>query len=256
MLAFESSRARRALGGVALGACSLFWPAFGWAQAPAVEPPPPEQTGDAEAPDAPSRHVNLTGAPAMDLSTPAPPPPVAREYHQHEGFYLRLGGGIGALAGSVDTDTLELESAGVTLDGEALMGFSPAPGLALGAGAIGSLQLSGDWELKDGGGSANADLTTLLLGLFADGFPEPKKGWHAGGMLGLAIASFEAPGGENGSDALGVGGALWGGYDVWVAPEWSIGGALRLEALRATNAEDDATISALEVTFAVSVLYH
>ncbi|HWO12597.1 MAG TPA: hypothetical protein VNN80_24035 [Polyangiaceae bacterium] len=201
--------------------------------------------------------MNVTGAPAMDLSTPEPAEAVGRTFHVHEGFYLRLGGGFGVTWANLDVGTASLDSTGVTLDGEALIGFSPGPGLALGAGALGSLQLSGDWELEDGGGATtNADLTTLLLGLFADGYPEPKQGWHVGGMIGLAVTSFEAPGGENGSDALGVGGAVWGGYDVWVAPEWSIGGALRVEALRATNSDDDATVSSIETTFAVTVLYH
>ena len=118
------------------------------------------------------------------------------------------------------------------------------------------LQLSGDWESDDFGGSTSADLTTLIVGPFADGYPDPKKGWHFGGMLGLAIASFDTPGGNDGSDGFGVGGAAWAGYDVWVAPEWSIGGALKINALRATDSDDDLTISSIGAQFAVSVLLH
>src|SRR5262245_8488410 len=163
MLAFESRRARRALSVAAVGAGSLFWSALGWAQAPASEPSPPEPepapAGNAEpAPAQPSGHMNLTGAPSMDLSTPPPPEPVGRTYHQHEGFYMRLGGGFGYLAANAETDTIDLESSGVTLDFEALAGGSPGPGFAIGGGVLGSLQLSGDWESDDFAGSQSGDL--------------------------------------------------------------------------------------------------
>jgi hypothetical protein len=250
MLAFESKRARRALGAAAMGLGSLFWSALSWAQAPAstpaADPPPPE----------PSGRVNLTGAPTIDLSTPPPPEPVGRTYHQHEGFYLRLGGGFGYLAANAETDTVDLESSGLTLDFEALVGGSPGPGFAIGGGILGSLQLSGDWESDDFAGSTSGDLTSFIIGAFADGFPDPKKGWHVGGLVGLASVSVDPPGGDDGSDALGFGGAAWVGYDAWVAPEWSIGGALRLDALRATDSDDDLTISSIGVQLAVSVLYH
>lgn len=258
MLAFESKRARRALGGAVVGAGSLFWSALSWAQDPEPEPVEPAPVEPApNAPSAePSGRVNLTGSPTIDLSTPPPPEPVGRTYHQHEGFYLRLGGGFGYLAANVETDVVDLDSSGASLDFEALVGGSPAPGFAIGGGVIGSLQLSGDWEVNGASGSESGDLTSFLVGAFADGFPDPKKGWHVGGLIGLASVSFDTPGGNDGSDALGFGGAAWVGYDAWVAPEWSIGGALRLDALRATDSDDDLTISAVGVRLAVSVLYH
>ena len=259
MLAFESGRALRALGGAAVGLGSLFWSALSWGQAPSPEPPPPEPVPVEPAPSAPAEpagRVNLTGSPGMDLSTPPPPEPVGRTYHQHEGFYLRLGGGFGYLAANTETDTVDLESNGISLDFEALVGDSPGPGFAIGGGIIGSLQLSGDWESDDLPGSASADLTTLLLGAFADGYPDPKKGWHVGGMVGLASASFDTPGGNDSSDALGYGGAAWVGYDAWVAPEWSIGVALRLDAMRATDSDDDLTMSSVGARRGVSALWH
>ena len=258
MLAFESKRALRALGGAVVGSGSLCWSALSWAQTP---PEPPPETAPVEpAPNAPSAEpagrVNLTGAPTIDLSTPPPPEPVGRTYHQHEGFYLRVGGGFGYLAANVETDTFDLESNGISLDFEALVGGSPGPGFAIGGGIIGSLQLSGDWESDDFAGSASADLTTLLIGAFADGFPDPKKGWHVGGMIGLATASFDTPGGNDGSDALGIGGAAWVGYDAWVAPDWSIGPALRLDAMRATDSDDDLTISSVGARLTLTALWH
>jgi hypothetical protein len=266
MLAFESACSRGALSralhrpGVwaVLGACSVFVPGLASAQsattptAPAAEEPagtpPPEQRG----------HINLTGSsPVIDLTTPKPGPPVGRSYRQHEGFYVRVGGGIGSLlSANIDQGPNEFSSGGVTLDFEALVGGSPASGLSIGGGVLGSLQLSGDWESDAITGSQNADLTTLIIGPFADGYPHPRGGFHVGGLLGLATVSFDAPGGGDGTNALGFGGAGWLGYDAWVAPEWSIGGALRLDALRATNSDDDVTVSKVGLTLALTVLYN
>src|SRR5690606_9717137 len=150
------------------------------------------------------------------------------------GFYVRVGGGLGTLGADYDTSLVEASSSGVSLELEALVGGSPASGLSLGGGVLASLQLGGDWEADDIVGTQSANLTTLIIGPFADGYPNRRDGWHFGGRIGLASVSFDGPGGGDGSDALGIGGAGWVGYDFWVAPEWSIGAALRIDALRAT----------------------
>jgi hypothetical protein len=255
MLACESRRALRALSGVGIMTGVLLVAGVALAQTPpsegtAVEPaaPPPAD---------PEPRINLTGSasPTIDLSTPPPPPRVLREYHRHEGFYLRMGGGLGYLGASLDTDVSdEFDSSGMGLNFELLVGGGPAPGLAIGGAVLGSVQLFGDWEADDIPGSTSGDLTTFIIGPFADGYPDPNGGWHLGGMLGLATASFDVPGGDDGVNGIGFGGAGWVGYDVWVAPEWSMGGALRLDALRATD--DDVSISSLGITLAISVVYN
>jgi hypothetical protein len=225
-----------------------------------AQTPPP--AGDVAEPPAgepaePSPRINLTGeaSPTIDLSTAPPPPRVGREYHRHEGLYVRVSGGLGALLGAnVDNGVTEFSADGATLDFEALVGGGPAPGFSLGGGLLGSLQLSGDWEADSVVGTSNADLTTFIIGPFADGFPDPNGGWHLGGLLGLATASFDSPGGGDGETAIGFGGAGWLGYDVWVAPDWSVGGELRFDALRATD--DDVTISKVGGTLSLSVLYN
>lgn len=231
------------------GTCGL-----GWAQTVSAQEPPAESGEGESAEPAPPPAINLTGG--MDLTTPAPGPAVGRTFHQHEGFYGRLNAGLGTLLhASVDAGPLEFTSGGLTLNFDLLLGGSPAPGFSLGGGVLGSLQMSGDWELE-GGGSAggNGDLTTLIVGPFADGFPNAKDGWHFGGLVGLARVAFDAPGDAESDDAFGVGGAFWAGHDVWVAPEWSVGGLLRLDALRASK--DDVTTTAVGLTLMFSVLYN
>jgi hypothetical protein len=254
MLAFQSAPRRATLGAV-VGACFVLVPGLAWAQSATTPAAPPS---DAPAAPEPREHINLTGSsPTIDLSTPKPGPPVGRTYRQHEGFYVRVGGGLGSLlSASVDQGPVDSSSSGVTLELEALVGGSPASGLSIGGGLLASLQLSGDWDADGIVGSQSANLTTILVGPFADGYPHPRGGFHLGGLLGLASVAFDGPGGDGGSDALGVGGAGWVGYDAWVAPEWSIGGELRLDALRATNSDDDLTISKVGATLAVTVLYN
>jgi hypothetical protein len=263
MLACESGCGRGALTvAVCALACAgaVFMPGVAAAQSATTPTSPPADANAAQSAAAPEPrgHINLTGSsPTIDLSTPKPAGPVGRTYRQHEGFYVRVGGGIGSLlSANVDQGPFDSSSGGVTLELEALVGGSPASGLTIGGGLLAGFQLSGDWEADDVVGTQSADLTTIIVGPFADGYFHPRGGFHAGGLLGLASVGFEAPGGGGGSDALGVGGAGWLGYDAWVAPEWSIGGVLRLDALRATNSDDDVTISKVGLTLGFTVLYN
>jgi hypothetical protein len=221
-------------------------------------PAPADASATAAAePAEPSPHIDLTGnSHKIDLATPPPPAPIERKFRQHEGFYLRVGGGLGAINADFDQPAFDASSGGTSLELEALVGGSPASGLSIGGGLLAGLQLGGDWDADQVVGTTSANLTTLIIGPFADGYPHPRGGWHFGGLLGLANVSFDGPGGGDGSDALGVGGAGWAGYDVWVAPEWSIGASLRIDALRATNSDDDVTISKVGGTLSVSVLYN
>lgn len=245
----------RTVGSLGLGL--MLSVAMGLAVSPAAaqDPAPPTTPSEEPAPPAdPPPAINLTGAPTIDLSTPAPGAPVDRKFRQHEGFYLRLDVGLGSLlSANVDSPLGELSSSGLTLDYDLLIGGSPAPGFTVGGGVLGGLQMSGDWEVE-GGGTGSGDLVTLIVGPFADGFPDSKGGWHFGGLVGLARVALDAPGDDADDDAFGFGGAFWGGHDIWVAPEWSVGGLLRLDALRASK--DDVTTTAVGLSLMFSVLYN
>jgi hypothetical protein len=254
MLACQSRRALRALSGVGVMTGVLLVAGAALAQTAPPEGAVEEPAGPP--PADPEPRINLTGSasPTIDLTTPPPPERVLREYHRHEGFYMRVSGGLGYIGANLDTDTaVELESSGAALELELLVGAGPAPGLAIGGALLGTLQLSGDWEADGIPGGTSGDLTTFIIGPFADGYPDPNGGWHLGGAIGLATASFDVPG-DDGVNAVGVGGAGWLGYDVWVGPEWSMGGALRLDALRATD--DDVVISELGASLMLSVVYN
>ncbi|HTV22966.1 MAG TPA: hypothetical protein VMG12_29955 [Polyangiaceae bacterium] len=255
MLAGESARGRAVLGGMVVAGFVGAIPGLALAQTPAPSAEAPAAA--AAEPAEPAPHIDLTGGShKIDLAAPPPPAPVGRSYRMHDGFYVRVGGGLGTLGADVDQAGFDASSGGVSMELEALVGGSPAAGLTIGGGVLAGLQLGGEWEADGIVGSQSANLTTFIIGPFADGHPMPSDGWHVGGLLGLASVSFDGPGGGDGSDALGVGGAGWVGYDFWVAPQWSIGAALRIDAMRATNSDDDLTISKLGGTLSVSVLYN
>ncbi len=99
----------------------------------------------------------------------------------------------------------------------------------------------------------------LLIGPFVDGFPNPKRGFHVGGTLGLAGVSFSKLGAaDERREANGFGGAVWIGHDFWVADEWSIGPSLRfLTTITQDKTKDtDLTVTSRALTLMVTALYH
>jgi hypothetical protein len=197
----------------------------------------------AEPETAPST-INLTGRPTMDLSTPPAPALVGRTYQVHQGFYVRVNAGIGGfIAGESQSGSARVNTAGVTLDYDILIGGGPAPGFSIGGAVVGSFQLSGNWQTDGDRDAGNSNLSTFIIGPFVDGFPDSKGGWHMGGMAGLARAGFEEPFTGDDRSAVGFGGAFWVGHDVWVGPEWSVGGLLRTEASHTQNSDDDVSVN-------------
>jgi hypothetical protein len=59
------------------------------------------------------------------------------------------------------------------------------------------------------------------------GYPNPRGGFHSGGMLGASVAHLTSNSAFGVDNAYGFGLATWLGYDCWVADQWSVGGLLR-----------------------------
>jgi hypothetical protein len=191
--------------------------------------------------------------PSIDVTVAPPPAPVQRTYQVHEGFYLRADLGLGTLSSDLSGPGPDLSSSGMELEGDLLVGAGLAPGVTLGGGLLYATQLSGDWDIEDTDLTAsNGDLSTFIVGPFIDGFPNAKDGWHFGGLAGLAIAQFDPGEPLDSSTALGFGGSVWAGHDFWVAPEWSVGGLIKVSALRATD--EDITASKLSFSLNFTAL--
>jgi hypothetical protein len=199
-----------------------------------------------------AQDLQIDPRPSIDVSVAPPPAPVQRTYQIHEGLYVRAALGLGLLGADLSSDAggPDLSSGGLELQADLLVGGGPSPGLTIGGGLQYATQLTGDWEVEDTELEiASGDLSTFVIGPFVDGYPTPNDGWHFGGLAGLALASFDA--GADGETALGFGGSAWLGHDVWVAPEWSLGGMLKLGALRASKDDVAVTKLSLSVLFTV-----
>jgi len=218
---------------------------------PPAAPPPPAPPG----PVATTR----PGAPGNDLP-PLPPPPKGSRLH--DGFYLRLALGLGFSGARVSSDASAIADysfAGGGAAADVWLGGTPLPGLALGGGlSIASMKsttrrIDGESHAGDVAGDAE------LLGFFIDGFPDAERGFHVGGMAALA-ASHTKIDGSSKDDFNGGGGGLaaWLGYDMWVSPQWSLGGMLRFSGALARDDHDDVKYQTSfgGVALSFTALYH
>ncbi len=148
--------------------------------------------------------------------------------HYHDGFYLRLGLGMGYFTTSVTVDpapavTRDVKITGLAIVGEFLLGGTPAPGFVIGGGSMGasvpSAKLEVDGQQVD---TASDNVALSMLGIFMDVYPDPSAGLHIQGMVGFAQLSSND---DNNSDdnPTGLGLALGIGNEWWVGEQWGIG---------------------------------
>jgi hypothetical protein len=200
-------------------------------------------------------------------------PPVApardrRGQFTHDGFYLRMGVGLGGGSANISTNrdyapNFKVGGAGLALN--LWIGGTPWRGIALG----GLLSLQG---MKDGNAVVEGDETdedvqaTLgMLGVFIDAFPDPQRGLHLGGSLALAglnadadAKSFEQRYGVEDYKGGGLGVSGWIGYMGFVGQEWSLGGMLQLSGVVTGQNEDDVERrgSGWGLSLSFTALYH
>ena len=99
-----------------------------------------------------------------------------------------------------------------------------------------------------------------FIGPFVDYFPNPRTGLHFGATVGLAGplasgSSDSTSSSDKKSAGPGIGGIVFGGYDIWIADQWSIGASARLLVL---GGNDDFGVkhTAIIPHILVSALYH
>ncbi len=154
---------------------------------------------------------------------------------------------------------------------ELLIGGTPGGGVVVGGGFVGQeisdpkieIELDGEEVGDDDFDSDNA-LGMILLGPFVDWFPNPLGGAHVGAMIGVAaIGLSNGDQDDENESSTGWGGSLWGGYDFWVANQWSLGAEGRIGYLSthrdfADYPVIDADLDDRGLTFEVlfTALYH
>jgi hypothetical protein len=195
-------------------------------------------------------------------------------YHEHDGFYLRVSVGGASLDVQRHTDTGASGSVAFAGDGSRIQGASLFTELSAGATPLRGFVVAATLlfngvpatELRMASGSRidlGTPLVFAMLGPTVDVFPDPARGFHVGGGIGLATSTagvedpvFSTIGG------LGAGLTLALGYDVWTGDDWSVGLAARGivaridgqdEAEKGVGHEHDVISSA---SIAMTLLYH
>lgn len=198
-----------------------------------AEPERPDCAIPVRGPEPPRPHVCLSLA----------PPTRDREY-QHDGYYLRVGPIGGVLGASLGRES----ASGAAYGAELAAGMTLATGVVVGLGSA---------LLHAPAPSQPLDAMTLWqLGPFVVVYPDPLRGWRAAVSISPSVIALHAPG-EDASGA-GVGGALWLGYDAFVAPDWSFGVAAGGFLGFASAQRQDARVAlrARALALTASVLWH
>ncbi|HVW29855.1 MAG TPA: hypothetical protein VHC69_31040 [Polyangiaceae bacterium] len=151
------------------------------------------------------------------VPSPCLQPPSA--YH-HDGFYLRISAGLHYASFTGDGKSTDVSVHGFTSASMIAIGGTPGDGVVVG-GAFRAEQVRGTLHgaPKPEG---NATATVGQIGLFMDWFPKPSDGWHAGGLIALGVVSLSDSQLADQSGAA-FAASVFGGYDFWIGPEWSLG---------------------------------
>jgi hypothetical protein len=171
----------------------------------------------------------------------------------HDGFYMHAGAGLGyynlSWSGGGDQSL-----SGLTKSFAFLIGGSVIPGLAVGGGFTIDHASSPTYTVNDQE-TELADVSQMLLsiGPFVDFYPDPKGGLHFQGMVGWGGMETSSSGNVGGSDPTGLVLTLGGGYNFFLADEWSVGALARLSY--ASLSLNDVDYSALSPALLVDLTY-
>ena len=193
---------------------------------------PARALGQAEAMPA---YPGTSGAPLyVSQILPAPP----KGDYVHDGLYFRYAVGPTYLRVTGDGPAGSIATGGVGIGEVLAIGGTPAPGLVIAGAAVAHLAVDGSQAVVNLG----------EYGLLADWFPDPGGGWHVGGSIGLGSLDYA----RNDDDTRGysVGGTVFGGYDVWVAPQWSVGALLAATLSPRVGMQDAGPLDPLELMLA------
>lgn len=170
--------------------------------------------------------------------------PLDPSAHLHDGFYLRLAGGIGAFSDYITVNTNQFALDGDELNEGDASGFSGAtevaagatilPGLVVGLGIYTNIAPAPEAEttLSNSASFEFAPSQLAIIAAFTDYYPFVKKGLHV--QVGIGLATYvmgtghldDAAAGAPKASAhtgLGTGVMLGAGYEAWIGEQWGMG---------------------------------
>jgi hypothetical protein len=182
-------------------------------------PPEPNPPVEAEPP--------VTPPPAAaEPEPPAPPPPVASGPRPtRQGFYLRLGLGLGLRRDGISGGT-EGTVSGFGFAGELAAGGTLFPGFVVGGALYSDLASSPTFKGNNGAEVEFGSAHLTMFGAMADWYLTPEEsGFHLQAALTFAVVAvdYKAAGVSVGRDASGIGAILGVGYEWPIADEIGIG---------------------------------
>jgi hypothetical protein len=228
---------------------------------PPTSPPvsPPVEIGPASPPVEPPAAPPPPPAEPTSATPVEPPGPVYQPL-EHRGFYdaQMFGAGVIGLVGDGPGGPASLVGAGGSV--AVLMGGTPLRGLAV--GGLARVTMAGGMTFHGGplvtasvtpasGGapsapfpvSGNSSATLTEIAPFLDWFPDPASGWHLGASAGLGILDVRDDAGESMSSTT-FAGSIFGGYQRWVGPHYSVGVVGVLSGATRAGFQSDETSSA------------
>jgi len=200
---------------------------------------------------------------AQAQTSPVPPAAADPSARRHDGFYLRLGLGGGALdaefsGGQPETPDAKADGGAVLLD--ILVGGTPVRGLVLGGGYHIAVATEPDFEVGTTYTGKGGAVGQGVVGPFVDFFPDDEGGFDVGMLAGMAIVSMNTPrifGQGVELDHRGFGASGWAGYTLWLADQWSLGVGARVTWTTTVNTESsDQKGAALSYGAVMTAIYH
>ena len=215
-----------------------------------------------------------------DAETPTASPPPVKRVRNHDGFYLRMGLGLGPLFGTMQYDvnatSTIFDSLGLSEQIELAAGGTVSPGVVIGGGFFGALSVSPMYSWTANGQDrrvSGGTVTTEVIGPFIDVYPKSTRGFHlqaALGPAGMAVSKgdahrvcFPSPAGCSSinvpvADYSGMGFGLVGGvgYEAFVDDHWSLGAIARVLYTTASLSTGDSSLGSVhQSTFIPGLLF-
>lgn len=201
--------------------------------------------------------------PASGYAPPAYPSKAGAQ--THDGFYLRMGLGLGYLSAKDKlefsfgntTSSGDATISGTGVSGEFALGGTVAPGLVLGGAS--QFGVFPKPKVSSGGQSVTADNGVVLssLGFLIDYYIDPKDGFHIQGLVGYATLQ-STNSSNNSKTPSGLALSAGVGKEWWVGDEWSVGilGRVQYVNAKADYGLATETITAFVPAVMATFTYH
>jgi hypothetical protein len=210
--------------------------------------------------------------PVVDFAAaPLPPPP------RHDGFYLRFSSGGGYVSVAGDGPLGSASISGFGSSSLVAIGGTIAPGLAL-AGTIASTTTTDTFHGGPFNDANQASLVTSVrrptspsfdalaavteIGLLADWFPDPARGWHLGALVALGAVGVVNQADGSSWGGFNASGSVFGGHDWWIGRSWSLGlmlsvaGGSRASLSDSSGNDTGYKLAPLSIALESSLLYY